>query len=114
VVAVNTQFPGLQCINEEPYIFVVHDFLSKEECNDLLFDQSTAEARAPSATSREQADLRTSTTVFPQTERVTKLRERIANLTKLSEKHFEPTKLTHYDRGQFFGEHTVSAAAHLG
>jgi prolyl 4-hydroxylase len=114
VVAVNTHFPGLQCINEEPYIFVVHDFLSQEECKDLLSDQSTAEARAPSATSREQTDLRTSTTVFPRTERVTKLRERIANLTKLSEKHFEPTKLTRYDRGQFFGEHTVSAAAHLG
>eukprot|EP01044_Picomonas_judraskeda_P020988 COSAG03_NODE_4817_length_1422_cov_10.699169_1_plen_255_part_10 len=33
---IDKSYPGLQCIHEDPRIFVVHDFLSAEECDGLI------------------------------------------------------------------------------
>ena len=66
-----------------------------------------AERKQPSATAPAQQQLRTSTCVFPDEERVAWLRERIAAVTRVrSLRQLEPTKLTSYQRGQFFLKHT--------
>ena len=33
---VDCKFPGIKLVHEEPYIFVVEDFLSEDECTDLI------------------------------------------------------------------------------
>ena len=33
---IDTDFPGLQLVNEEPYIFIIRDFASPEECAALV------------------------------------------------------------------------------
>ena len=33
---IDVTYPGVQLINEEPFIFVVHDFLSSAECASLI------------------------------------------------------------------------------
>jgi len=110
---INVNYPGLQLIHEEPYIFVVRDFLCEKECRDLVLLHSLA-AKDPSATSPEQAAKRTSTTVVPPREDIGWLRERISKLVKVDQSQLDPTKLSHYDKGQFFGRHTDTDGKALG
>eukprot|EP00966_Prymnesium_polylepis_P329094 7384840-Prymnesium_polylepis.1 len=40
---IDTSWPGLQLVNEEPYIFVCHKFITQSECDQLIssFSKST-------------------------------------------------------------------------
>ena len=51
-------YPGLDLVHKEPYIFVVHDFLSSSECTQLLSLAGECQQRA-SATAPEQEARRT-------------------------------------------------------
>ena len=51
-------YPGLDLVHEEPYIFVVHDFLSSSECTQLLSLAGECQQQA-SATAPEQEARRT-------------------------------------------------------
>jgi len=104
---INTSQPRLQLIHESPYIFVVPDFLTQGDCAKLIALHSTAETRGPSATSSEQSEVRTSTTVLPPSEDglVREVRERIAKLANVATEQLDSTKITRYARGQFFRPH---------
>ena len=102
---IDTSFPGLQLINEDPFVFLVHDFLTAAECQELVAMQEQSVRQQPSATGEQQQRNRTSTTVFAPSSEVGWLRARLSRLTKLSEAHLEPTKLTHYREGDFFKPH---------
>lgn len=51
-------YPGLDLVHEEPYIFVVHDFLSSSECTQLVALAGECQQQA-SATAPEQEARRT-------------------------------------------------------
>merc|ERR1712185_64960 len=91
---INTDFPGVQLINEEPYVFLIRDFLSGDECASLL---ATIRSMEPRPSDRqedvEQPDRRTSTSRWPPSDEVRWLRERIANATATTVEQLEPTKL---------------------
>ena len=91
---INTAYPGLQLISQEPYIFVCRDFLAHEECQQLMTYFSTSTSQASSAVFKEQTDLRTSTSVIPRERDVTWLRERIAALANVSTEQLQATKMT--------------------
>jgi len=110
---INTEFPGVQLINEEPFVFLIHDFLSGDECASLLAATRAMEPR-PSDRQEdvEQPDRRTSTSRWPPSDEVRWLRERIASATATMVEQLEPTKLSHYAEGQLFKKH--SDASFLG
>ena len=108
---INTDFPGVQLVCEHPFIFVVHDFVSAMEC-DQLIEMLTSGFSQPSATAPAQEELRTSTSVFPTQGEVQWLRERIALLTNTCDSQLEPTKLTKYTDGQYFRKHTDASFLH--
>jgi len=33
---INVDFPGVQLIHEDPFIFLIHDFVSADECSALI------------------------------------------------------------------------------
>ena len=106
---INMRFPGLQLICEEPFIFLVHNFLSPEECHELIRAFNVAdgsETTKPSATAPEQQSLRNSTSHFPQKEDIGWLRERMASLTNVRPSQLEPTKVTRYTEDEYFRKHT--------
>jgi len=102
---INTSYPGVQVIHDSPFIIAVPDFLEQDECTRLIAAHATAQERGPSATSEKQSAIRTSTTVFPPPGEIDWLRERLAKLTNVPIEHFDPTKLTQYAKGEFFGPH---------
>lgn len=108
---INLDYPGVQLVHEEPYIFTVADFASADECAQLIALYGGASsgdvARAkPSATAPGQEALRTSSTAFPSDTTLSWLRERISRLANVPLEALEPTKLTRYAAGQFFAKHT--------
>jgi len=106
---IRLNLPGTQLVHEAPYIFLVPNFLSKEECDQLVLHKALASAakQKPSATFAEQEAVRTSTTVYPTSDELPAgLRERIARLANVGVEHLEPTKLTQYGTEQFFRLHT--------
>lgn len=102
---INVDFPGLQLVHEEPYIFLVNNFASVEECRLLTSLHESSNAQ-PSATGPGQEALRTSTSVFPAETSIRWLRERIAALTNVQLGQLEPTKISMYAKGQYFKKHT--------
>ena len=63
---IDVDFPGVQLIHEDPFIFIINDFLSPEECDKLgnMLCSSSQLLRA-SATAPGQEARRTSTSMFP-------------------------------------------------
>ena len=103
---INVGYPGVELVHEDPFIFLVHDFLSTSECQQLMDLSAAATHRQPSATAPGQARLRTSSSIFPQAAEIDWLRDRIASVTNTSTSWLEPTKLTRYDKGEYFKKHT--------
>mmetsp|Transcript_46678 Transcript_46678/g.77225 ORF Transcript_46678/g.77225 Transcript_46678/m.77225 type:complete len:343 (+) Transcript_46678:145-1173(+) len=103
---INLNYPNLQLIHENPYIFVVRDFLCDELCDILVANYATSMPH-PSATYPEQSSHRTSTTVYPADtdHTVSVLRAACAELAKVDLTQLEPAKLTCYAKGQFFRRH---------
>ena len=103
---INVDFPGLQLVHEEPYIFLVNTFLPlsrNADCSHLSMSPAMLSRRQPVPG---QAALRTSTSVFPAETSIRWLRERIAALTNVQLGQLEPTKISMYAKGQYFKKHT--------
>lgn len=104
---INVAYPGVRLVNEDPFIFVVPNFASVSECRSLVQLMRSSGAAQSSATAPGQQERRTSTTVFPAADEIRWLRQRIVAVTGVAnEQQLEPTKLTAYERGEFFREHT--------
>ena len=110
---INTSYPGVRLVHESPYIFLVPDFLSSTECDQLIALQAASEERGPSATCAEQSVIRTSTTVIPPLGTVHWLRDPIAKLANVATEQLDQTKLTHYAKGEFFRAHIDADAKAL-
>jgi hypothetical protein len=102
---IDTSWPGLQLVNEEPYIFVCHKFITQSECDQLISSFSKSTKQGSSITYAAQEGKRTSTTLLASEKEVTWLRLRIAALTKTSIDQLQQTKLTRYGKGEFFCQH---------
>jgi len=111
---IDTSWPGLQLISRSPYIFLVANFLNSTECERLIALQAASVSRGPSALTSEQAEVRTSTTAIADSEEVGWLRKRVAELINVSVDQLDPTKITHYSEGEFFGKHIDAAEVALG
>jgi len=59
---------GVQLVHEEPYVFVINDFLAASECEHLVRQMRSAQMHGQmqaSATAPGQEERRTSTSMFP-------------------------------------------------
>ena len=102
---IDVTFGGVQLIHEEPFVFLLHNFLSPAECQELVGLLQTAKQQ-PSATAQGQEGRRTSTSMYPLPTQIKWLRDRIAAATNVPHTHLEPTKMTSYAKGEFFQKHT--------
>jgi len=105
---INSKFPGLQLISQEPYIFICQDFVSADECQKLINLFSFSVAKGKSATSEPQTERRTSTTVIlngDAEKEVAWLREKVAALVSVDTDQLQVTKTTRYEQGEFFRRH---------
>jgi hypothetical protein len=111
---INTEFPGLQLIHEQPYIFLVHDFFSGDDCDVLRqafnpsrssdhIKRSALAQQQPSDAVYASQGIRTSSTLLMSHAEIAPLRSRMA---ELSLTQLQPTKLSRYDPGQLFEKHT--------
>jgi len=109
---INTRVPGLQLVHEWPYIFVVDKFLSDSECDELVkkmifsSEQKNSGSDAHGGAPQRDADTRTSMSVVARNTEVAGIRRRLAGLANVDVRQLQPTKLTRYDTGQHFAEHT--------
>ena len=102
-------WPGVQLINEDPYIIICQDFLTGDECAELIKAFSLSTKQASSSRFLAQTTSRTSTSVVQNDSDVSWLRYRIAALTRCSTNQLQATKITRYEKGQFFRKHTDAA-----
>jgi len=111
---INTNAPGTQLISDNPYIFMIQDFLSAEECKEVVSLYAHSSDKGSSVTHEAQTKTRTSTTVvYPigdEPPLLSALRERVATLARVSTDQLQATKLSCYEKGQFFGKHSDAIA----
>jgi len=107
---INTNTPGTQLISDNPYIFVIQDFFSAEECKEVVSLYAHSSDKGSSATFEEQTKDRTSKSVIwpigSEPPLLSKLRERVATLARVGTDQLQATKLSCYERGEFFRKHT--------
>ena len=103
---IKADYPGVQLIHEEPYVFVVQGFCTDEECKELRLHYGDAADRSASASFKGQEERRTSTQVVMKGREFPWLQQRIAKLCNVSPGHMEPAKLTRYEKGEFFRTHS--------
>jgi len=111
---INTQSPGLQLVQEGPDIFIHPGFLSPDECQQAMNLYTLSSNKGSSVTHEAQTKTRTSTTVvYPigdEPPLLSALRERVATLARVSTDQLQATKLSCYEKGEFFGKHLDSVA----
>ena len=107
---INVLYPNLQLIHEEPYIFIVNNFLTDDECDRLI-----QKATSPSDTSRSKlrqqigggSVVRSSTGIVCENEEVPTIRQKMCELTNVDDvRQLQPLKVTQYVEGQTFSKHT--------
>ncbi|CAB9511280.1 prolyl 4-hydroxylase [Seminavis robusta] len=101
---INAAYPGLQLIQEEPFIFIINDFLTPEECRRLR-------AKADEGTLRPQIGggsvLRTSSGVVCTPEEVPSIQDKMMALTGVQDRNqLQYLKVSKYQPGQTFSKHT--------
>ena len=104
---INLEYPGLQLVHEKPYIFVVNNFISQDECRILL---QKAKNLAPQTSAQAEGDKETrkSTGCVLHNEEVPRLLERMAQLVRVPQSHMQALKISRYDKGDSFGKHSDS------
>ena len=107
---INTEYPGLQLIHEEPFIFLVNNFLSDDEC-DRLVQKALAGTSNGGETLRPQigggAVVRTSNGVVCEHEEVPTIRQKMSNLANVPDyRQLQHLKISRYTEGQEFSKHT--------
>mmetsp|Transcript_40841 Transcript_40841/g.41461 ORF Transcript_40841/g.41461 Transcript_40841/m.41461 type:complete len:361 (+) Transcript_40841:50-1132(+) len=103
---INTHYPGLQLIHEDPFIFLVNQFLTEDECTRLM-----QKAMTDTHLIRPQigggAVVRTSNGVVCENEEVPTIRQKMSELTQVSnERQLQPLKISRYNEGEEFSKHT--------
>jgi hypothetical protein len=102
---INTDYPGLQLINEKPYMFLVNGFLSQVECA-LMLRKAKEMTPQHSRRAGNKIGKRKSSGAQLHPEEVPEFRARIANLTQQKLAQLQPLKISRYDPGDSFGPHS--------
>lgn len=104
---INSDFPGLEKVVDEPRIFVIDDLLSKEQCEALIAKAKPRlkESRVQTAEGLQKSKQRTSTEATMAFEEVPGIQQKISELLNMSLLHFEPLKVSRYEEGQEFKPH---------
>mmetsp|Transcript_87634 Transcript_87634/g.249241 ORF Transcript_87634/g.249241 Transcript_87634/m.249241 type:complete len:345 (-) Transcript_87634:700-1734(-) len=92
---INCDYPGLQLIHEEPYIFIINNFLTPEEC-DAVVDKCETREPKPSVRSTETI-VRTSMTSVAKNEEMAGFRCKVMELTNQTDEQLQYTKMTRYE-----------------
>jgi len=110
---INAKYPGLQLIQDSPHVFLAQNFFTPEECQHARDLFTLSSEKGSSATFEAQSETRTSTSVIygigSEPPLLKKLRERIAVLARVGTDQLQATKISCYEKGQFFGRHTDAA-----
>lgn len=112
VLTVSPSFPKLARLHGDPALYAVPEFLSAEECDELIatarangFRSSVTEGDAAHASRTSSSWYAAGDTEFPW------LQSRVCDLLPgMSPKFLEHTQVTHYAPGQFYGCHLDSFA----
>ncbi|KAL1503057.1 hypothetical protein AB1Y20_011124 [Prymnesium parvum] len=110
----NVEYPGVQAIHAKPWIFVVNNFLSDEDCGALL-SKCYGGAMEPTLVANDDGEVRTDESQRKCSAVMIPHRETpgvIAKLAKLFGKtsdHFEACSLVKYEAGDFYMNHSDHA-----
>ena len=98
---INADYPGLQVVHAEPWVFLVHDLFTDAECEDLILGVSSR--LVPTRTSGGlRPDRRRSRSARCWS---AALQQKIATLVNLPTRHLEGLKVTNYQQGEYFKPH---------
>jgi len=107
---INTKSRNLQLVQDEPYVFLHPGFLTPDECRQAMALFALSSKKGSSATSEAQTKARTSNSVVygvgTELPLLMDVRERIAALAGVDVAQLQATKITCYEKGQFFTKHT--------
>lgn len=93
---------------EEPLIVVLGNVLSDEECDELIRLSSDKMKRSKIGTTREENELRTSSSMFieeSENDTVTKIEKRISTIMNIPIEHGEGLQILRYTPGQQYKAH---------
>ena len=113
---INKDYPGLQCIHENPYIFIINDFFNSDECDHIIslvphlkLGKSPSRVRQDKSALVDYKSRKCQTTsiyknnpIFPE---LFPYREKIMNLTNVTEEQLEVMNISRYLNGDYFIPH---------
>jgi hypothetical protein len=102
---IDTSFPGLQLVREKPYVFLVHEFLTSDECDQLIGKARAQPSLGQQLVGESEASTRTSVGCVARRDEVPGLRDRFARLSNVPTSHLQPLKISQYGTGARFAEH---------
>jgi len=106
---INTKSRNLQLVQADPYVFLHPGFLTQDECDKAVSLFGLSSNKGSSAFSEAQTKTRTSSTVVygvgTELPLLMDVRKRIAALAGVDVTQLQATKITCYEKGQFFGKH---------
>ena len=101
---INTDYPGLQLVHEEPFIFIINDFFTHDECDRLIAKTKYNNLRPQIGGGSVE---RTSSGIVCVHEEVPTLRQKFVNLTAVADtRQLQYLKVSRYQEGQTFSKHT--------
>jgi prolyl 4-hydroxylase len=113
---INKSYPGLQAINKDPWVFVVHDFLSADECeackavamDETWYGSSVAQASGKNL-GTEVDEIRrcrsANLTAVHRSTAISAFRKKTVELVGLPDENLEATQITKYSKGDYFKPH---------
>jgi prolyl 4-hydroxylase len=110
LASIDLSFPGIRVINSNPPVFEIDNFLSPEECSDLIERAENTQSLGGMGTSQtftgsRAVSSRTSTTCYLPVDAVTDILQRVTLLTGVPSSHYEETQICRYTTGQQYSWH---------
>lgn len=101
---INTEYPGLQLVHENPFIFIINDLFTHEECDRLIAKAMQSDLRPQEGGGNVE---RTSNGIVCENAEVPILRQKMSDLTKIMDmRQLQYLKVSRYMEGQTFSKHT--------
>jgi len=118
---INEQYPGLQAVHKEPWIFIVNNLLTPAECGQLVVlggslmrkavnfkPRGKDEASKPGQVNLDKRKALQSL-LDPSLPAVVDIQTKFSKLLNIPQSHFEALKVSNYPEGGKFGMHLDSA-----
>jgi hypothetical protein len=100
-LAINVDFPGLRAIHKEPWIFLVPDLLSRDECEELMAKAAPHFQSADGYSNNH----RTSSECRIARKETQRIQSRYAKLLNMPVESMEAAKVSRYRKGEYFKNH---------